>query len=141
MTCKVGGTTPSGNFNVGDYPKEPQKVNQQNQEMPSVFGFKDNGNGIVDKEDFSDTDMLKLAEEKGHIGKKWSEVLGDLQVDDKFSNLAKTQKEEKPEDTRITKTLFKRLGFDSEHTIGALLDAVAAGILTPLGLIPKKDAE
>ncbi len=74
MVLRVDGSTPNFDIRDGEPAKNGQKVNQQNQDMPSVFGFKDNGNGIVDKEDFSDADMLKIAEEKGLIGKAWASI-------------------------------------------------------------------
>ena len=84
MVCEVRGTTPSFSKHTGLNISEQDnnstnQINQQNKDLPSVFGFKDNGDKIVNKEDFSDENMYKFAEKKGLIGKSWDSIgIGDL---------------------------------------------------------------
>lgn len=47
--------------------------NVDNQNQNSIFGDKNN-NGVVDKEDFTDTKMAELADSKGLLGKTWDSV-------------------------------------------------------------------
>lgn len=78
MAYKINGETPAlGN----NYPVKPQKMNMQEigkkGDMPAVFGVKDNGDGIVNKEDFSDQGLFDIAQEKGLIGKTWDSLIGN----------------------------------------------------------------
>lgn len=61
---KSAGITPN---NMQNSQVEQNKLKPQN---ISIFTDRNN-NGIVDKEDFTDSATLKLAQENGLIGKTW----------------------------------------------------------------------
>lgn len=60
------------------------KADQQKKDPSSIWSDKNN-NGIVDKNDFSDKRMVRLAQEKGLLGRSWDSVkdtIGNLMTRD-----------------------------------------------------------
>lgn len=123
MVCEIRGTTPGFLTPHQSGDKKPTTVNQQNTDLPSVFGFKDNGNRIIDKEDFSDVDMYKFAEEQGLIGKTWDSISN---LTGMFLNSKKTVGKKEENSMYDVKTLQEHVNDPNKSVILSVKNSTAA---------------